>query len=248
MRFEGTLTTWKDDRGFGFITPAQGGQEVFVHIKAFQRLNGGRPPVGQRVSFELETTPEGKQRACRVQLAQQATVSARPGSASRRSAGRPGSNLKIPLLGLAVLVAALFAGYAQVHEKGLPTTAPALEQAPADTAQASAADATIRAAFESRRSDVQVAGQGTVRQVLADDNNGSRHQRFILALPSGHTVLVAHNIDLAPRINGLQAGDTVAFNGEYEWNEKGGVIHWTHHDPAGRHAAGWLRHGGQTYQ
>ena len=43
-------------------------------------------------------------------------------------------------------------------------------------------------------------------------------------------------------------GDTVAFHGVYEWNAQGGVIHWTHHDPVGRHVAGWLKHNGQTYQ
>ncbi len=89
---------------------------------------------------------------------------------------------------------------------------------------------------------------GTVSRVLADDNDGSRHQRFILALPSGTTVLIAHNIDLAPRIEGLRTGDRVEFSGEYEWNPQGGVVHWTHRDPQGRHAAGWLRHGGRTYQ
>ena len=38
------------------------------------------------------------------------------------------------------------------------------------------------------------------------------------------------------------------FGGEYEWNEKGGIIHWTHHDPAGRHADGWLKHNNRIYQ
>ena len=106
----------------------------------------------------------------------------------------------------------------------------------------------IRRAFDGRLSEIWVSGEGTVAKVLPDDRNGARHQRFILQLPVGITVLVAHNIDLAPRIPRLRVGDVVAFDGEYVWNEKGGVIHWTHHDPQGRHASGWLRHEGAVYQ
>jgi hypothetical protein len=83
---------------------------------------------------------------------------------------------------------------------------------------------------------------------LSDDLDGSRHQRFILKLASGQTVLISHNMDLAPRIDSLRKGDMVEFYGEYEWNPKGGVVHWTHHDPNGRHVAGWLKHRGKTYQ
>ena len=111
-----------------------------------------------------------------------------------------------------------------------------------------AADREIAAAFRDQRSGVQVSGEGVVAKVLSDDRNGSPHQRFILRLATGQTVLVAHNTDLAPRIAHLAVGDTVAFSGQYEWNEKGGVIHWTHADPDGRHAAGWLKHAGETYQ
>lgn len=109
-------------------------------------------------------------------------------------------------------------------------------------------DAVLEHAFTHRIGNLQVAGQGTVVKLLPDDASGSRHQRFILRLASGRTLLVAHNIDLAARIETVQAGDTVAFYGEYEWNPKGGVIHWTHHDPQARHVSGWIKHGGQVYQ
>jgi len=98
------------------------------------------------------------------------------------------------------------------------------------------------------QSGQQVQGRGTVTRILSDDNDGSRHQRFILRIASGRTLLMAHNIDLAPRVASLRTGDTVAFYGEYEWNDKGGVIHWTHRDPQGRHVAGWLEHNGRRYQ
>lgn len=109
-------------------------------------------------------------------------------------------------------------------------------------------DSALEQAFRSQRSDVQIQGEGKVVKLLPDDNQGSRHQRFILRLQSGQTVLIAHNIDLAPKIENLRVGDTVSFYGEYEWSDKGGTVHWTHKDPGRRHADGWLRSAGQVYQ
>jgi hypothetical protein len=107
-------------------------------------------------------------------------------------------------------------------------------------------DEALAEAFRSRRSDLLVEGRGVVERVLSDDSKGSRHQRFILRLSSGQTLLVAHNIDLADRVP-LAVGDEVAFRGVYEWNDKGGVIHWTHRDPRGRRPGGWLEHAGKRY-
>ncbi|MGB1199189.1 MAG: DUF3465 domain-containing protein [Thalassotalea sp.] len=110
---------------------------------------------------------------------------------------------------------------------------------------------SINNAFKHQQSNVQVQGSGIVVRLLSDDNKGSRHQKFILKLNgnnSGNTILIAHNIDLAPRINSISTGDTVQFYGEYEWNAKGGVVHWTHKDPNGRHIHGWLKHKGSLYQ
>ncbi len=101
--------------------------------------------------------------------------------------------------------------------------------------------------YSSWRSGDQVRGSGVVVNVLSDDNDGSRHQRFILELSSGRTVLIAHNIDLAPRVRSISTGDTVSFYGQYETNNRGGVIHWTHKDPQGRHVDGWLEHLGNRY-
>lgn len=106
----------------------------------------------------------------------------------------------------------------------------------------------IKLAFEQKKSNLQVQGAGQVKAVLPDDNQGSRHQKFILRLENGQTVLIAHNIDLSPRLQGLQKGDRVEFYGEYEYTPKGGVIHWTHRDPKGRHLNGWLKFNGSIYQ
>ncbi len=112
----------------------------------------------------------------------------------------------------------------------------------------SAGDKTLAQLFAHNKSGVTVTGNGTVNRVLSDDNDGDRHQRFVLALGSGQTLLIAHNIDIAPRLPGLQAGDAVSFKGTYEWSAEGGTVHWTHHDPSGDHVAGYLKHKGKTYK
>lgn len=148
------------------------------------------------------------------------------------------------ILLITAVAAAFYVGYGKTNGFRQLTTSQATQTSTENSNTSNA----IQAAFNEHKSGVQVQGDGVVSKILADDNDGSRHQRFILALSSGQTVLVAHNIDLAPRIAMLKPGDSVAFNGVYEWNAKGGVVHWTHHDPAGRHQAGWLKHAGKTYQ
>lgn len=106
----------------------------------------------------------------------------------------------------------------------------------------------LQAAFEQKQSDLWLVGSGEVIRILSDDNKGSRHQRFLIKVNPNQTVLVAHNIDLANRVANLQLGDMIQFYGEYEWNEKGGVVHWTHHDPAGKKTGGWIKHNDIMYQ
>jgi len=109
-------------------------------------------------------------------------------------------------------------------------------------------DWILKQAFLNKKSGLQVRGGGVVSSLLSDDITGDRHQRFILRLASGQTLLMAHNVDIAPRLVGLRQGNTVNFYGQYEWNEYGGLVHWTHRDPNGQHINGWLKYLGKIYQ
>ena len=118
----------------------------------------------------------------------------------------------------------------------------------ASVAVHSADDRILANAISRRQSNVAVHGQGVVKRLLPDDTSGIRHQRFIIQLDSGLTLLVAYNISIARRVDSLKVGDSIEFKGEYEWNPQGGVVHWTHRDPAGRHSPGWLKYNGITFQ
>ncbi|MFM6057656.1 MAG: cold shock domain-containing protein, partial [Microcystis aeruginosa] len=64
---KGQLTTWKDDRGFGFIKPDNGGKEVFLHISALKGV-GRSPKVGDTILYEQVAEPDGKIRAARASI------------------------------------------------------------------------------------------------------------------------------------------------------------------------------------
>ncbi len=147
----------------------------------------------------------------------------------------------------AIFIIALVIAYASQALLRKPVSLPVHPSATA-TLPVTAADTSILEPQSALVDNHPVSGHGTVIRILPDDNNGSRHQRFILRLESGQTVLVTHNIDLAHRIDGLTLGSVVDFKGVYVTNDKGGVIHWTHRDPEGRHDDGWLKWNGMIYQ
>lgn len=102
--------------------------------------------------------------------------------------------------------------------------------------------------FVSTKKSVQMRGEATVHRILPDDLIGDRHQRFIIKLDNGQLLLVAHNIDIAPRLNGLTVGDRIEFCGEHYHSIRGGGIHWTHRDPRFRHETGWIKWKGKFYR
>ena len=148
---------------------------------------------------------------------------------------------------IVLLIAAYFGLDLSGHKKNQSPSSNSVTQNTETTFSNDGID-TIKAAYDRRQSNVQVQGSGRVKAILREDNDGTKHQKFILVLKNGLSILVAHNIDLAPKIEDLHKGDIVEFDGEYEYNEKGGVLHWTHHDPQNRHENGWLKHDGRIYQ
>ena len=235
MRLTGTLTKWDDSRGFGFITPTSNSTQIFVHISAYPR-EGRRPCLNEFISYEPEIGTNGKLQAVRVQRFSSSTEQSKSTYRQKKSS----SAHWIFFVLIAVIGISAYEFYSNELHSSVTGTSVFQENNDSETQLANA--------FQNHRSNLQVQGSGIVYKILSDDTEGSQHQGFILTLTNGQTLLVAHNIDLASRITDLNLGDSVEFYGEYEWNEKGGVIHWTHIDPSGRHESGWLRHNGQTYQ
>ena len=104
-------------------------------------------------------------------------------------------------------------------------------------------------AFHYQKDRSWVVGTGVVERILRDDTKVPRHQRFVVRTYGDHTLLIIHNIDLAPRVP-VKKGDRVGFRGEYVWNEQGGVIHFTHRKGRGRDrdGGGWIVRDGQGYR
>jgi hypothetical protein len=156
---------------------------------------------------------------------------------------------------LAYLVLLLLAGVglwtsrAPLVPPATEVNGPGVSPPPALPNSSSAADpnAALRDAANQQRSRVQLFAVGHVTRLLPDDNEGSRHQKFLIRATPDLTVLVVYNLDLAPRVP-VAVGDSVSVRGEYIWNDKGGLIHWTHKDPAGKHQPGWVDLNGRRFQ
>lgn len=118
MRYQGRITNWKDDQGFGFITPNGGGKQVFVHIKSFSSRE--RRPVGSEiVTYELKTDAKGRAHAEIV-----AFVGERLPSAS--SNGNSNVSLILTAVFLVFLAGAIFSGKLPLVVLGLYVVASAV--------------------------------------------------------------------------------------------------------------------------
>ena len=159
---------------------------------------------------------------------------------------RPGGNpftsrwLRAVKWGLVVAFAAVLAavGGRQLQQSGGSAAPPS----------SSPGEYSAAAAAVGHESGSQITVQGRVVRILPDDRDQSPHQRFIIATNNGKTLLIAHNLTLAPRLEGLVVGDVLVVAGEYQWNAQGGLVHWTHDDPQRRHAPGYIEWRGRRYE
>ena len=115
-----------------------------------------------------------------------------------------------------------------------------------------ASNGQIYDAWRAGRSGVEVQATGSVARVLGKRTGPSGpHEGFLLHLTGagGHglTVRVESNLDIIGTLPVVD-GEPATVRGEYEYDQRGGVIHWTHHDPMGRHANGFVEIGGRRYE
>ena len=138
---------------------------------------------------------------------------------------------------IALIISAYFANN-YVKENNNPVTYQK------ETQYKSTSNKQLETLIKKRQSNVIITLDARVINILSDDNQGDRHQRMIVK--SGkNTLLLAHNIDIAPRVP-VKKGDLLKVRGEYEWNDKGGVVHWTHRSTSS-HADGWIIHNNKKY-
>lgn len=155
---------------------------------------------------------------------------------------RDGHPLGAPLTSITVRALATIVVFAQF------TLGACASLSPAATPGISADNAAVQGAFERRAENVELTATGAVDRVLSDqDGPSGPHERFIVRLPDvGMTVLVEHNLSIAPRVP-VVVGEPVVVHGEYVWNAQGGLLHFTHHDPDRSHEGGYIVYAGRRY-
>lgn len=257
---QGKIIRWNEERGFGFVQEEITKQEIFIHISS---LNVRTPPpeIGEKIEFETSfNEKKGKTEVKKaVYLNRTAPLSVKKErkkySQNHKSYPQKTDNAHhtmseksmIGWLLLIVVLIVLVLSYFFVFKENSSNNIVDKQAVVAHSVPSDNSD-EIHRLFIQQQNDIFITGRGIVQKVLPDDLQGSRHQRFILQLSNGQTLLIAHNIDLADRLPNLQKGDEVSFAGDYVYNNKGGLIHWTHKDPRGSHKDGYLMYQGKIYQ
>jgi hypothetical protein len=134
----------------------------------------------------------------------------------------------------------------QFHQQGFGSSSK-FGQPPGQNPQISLDDAQLLYDQANQLSKVEVTAIVQVKKLLPDDTRGLQHQKFLLILSNGSSVLVANDLTYGQRVP-IQPGDIIKIHGEYIWNKLGGLIHWTHRSDTPRHESGWIECNGIRYQ
>jgi len=130
-RIDGKLKTWNDEKGFGFITPANGGQDIFVHISKYPR-QGGKPVIGEALNFEVALNADGKKNAVNVQRpGQTRSAIAKPSRAAPRSESRSKGSLFGTLLSVCFVATLGYMGYLALQPKSKGPQVQVIQSSPA---------------------------------------------------------------------------------------------------------------------
>jgi len=105
----------------------------------------------------------------------------------------------------------------------------------------------VQQAFMDHESGIMAEISGKVVRNLRDNRVDVQRQRFMVRMANGQTVMIIHDVTEAERVP-IRLDDVVLVRGQYEWEESGGVIHWTHKDSSTERRHGWIDHKGRRYQ
>ncbi len=114
--------------------------------------------------------------------------------------------------------------------------------------ETSNSDRKLARVFKNKISGFRIRLRAEVVRLLPRHTHGGTRQEFIVALASGQTLLIVHNIEIATKLPHLRVGNRLTISGVYKWNFEGGEIHYTNHDPSGLQPGGWIIRNGRRYQ
>ncbi len=199
-RFNGKLTKWSAERGFGFVVADPGDQELFVHITAFPR-DGQMPVVGEPLTFEMERDAQGRKRAIRVGRpgaapAARATHAPATTRTSPRRAHTRSESSGLGTLVVAALLVAGLAGYGYHHYNQRKAAMQALSQNPVTSTEVAVPQpAPARPAFncDGRRHCSQMTSCSEAKRFLENcpgmemdgDNDGIPCEQQLCTGPFG---------------------------------------------------------------
>ena len=101
--------------------------------------------------------------------------------------------------------------------------------------------------FNEGQTGVWISGHGTVTQLPPDDATPSPAQRIVVRINDNFTVVLRHALDHSERVP-AEKGDTVAFQGRYEWDARGGLVSFTYADEDQPGGGGWIELEGTRYE